>query len=146
MESLINISKENLWKSIWSFDHINKEIAPLFRMTSPSIDLDTIDPKSIPLNQQLFKSYIFLFKIIPIDIHSFMLKSIIEFEFFEETSSSLMMKHWNHTRALKARGPQTLLIDKIEYQHRLGFMGQICFPIYKFVFAHRHKKLRSFYN
>jgi len=145
-ETLLNISREKLWEGIWNFKNINKELSPYFRMTAPEISLTDIDVETIPLNQALFKSNIFFLKIIPIDIHHFMLKDIKEFEFFSESSTSLMMKKWNHKRTLESKGEQTLLIDEIEYLHRANFIGKITLPIYKSLFAHRHKKLRLLYS
>jgi len=145
-ESLLNISKQKLWKAIWNFDNINKELAPYFKMTSPAIELTAIDINSIPLNEHLFTSYILLLKFLPIDIHYFKLKSIAENDYFEEESTSLILKYWRHTRTLEAKGEKTLLIDKIEYQHKIALLGKITFPIYKSVFSHRHKKLKALYN
>lgn len=146
IQSLLNIEKQKLWKDIWNFENINKELAPFARMTSPSISLNEIDVNSIPLNQKLFDSYIFLFWIIPADIHHFKLKNIIEFESFEETSTSLLMKQWNHTRKLESRNQKTLLTDTITFQHRINFLGELTFLFYKKIFQHRHKYLRNQYN
>lgn len=145
-ETLLNISKKELWEAIWNIDNINKELAPYFSMTSPNAALTNIDIISIPLNKHLFKSYIFFLKIIPIDLHSLAFKNIEEFEYFEESSSSLINKHWYHKRKLEAKGEKTLLIDKIEYQHYIECLGKITLPIYKSVFSHRHKKLQFLYN
>jgi len=145
-KSTLSISREKLWVAMWSFEHINKELAPIIRMSPPEIVLSSIDVKAIPLNVHLFKSNIFLLYIIPVDRHSFKLKDIKEFEFFAETSSSWMMKQWNHQRDLTSIGNQTLLVDTIEFQHRIKFLGKILYPIYKMIFKHRHKKLQTFYN
>jgi len=123
IQSLLNIEKQKLWKDIWDFENINKELAPYARMTPPSIALNEIDVDAIPLNQQLFDSYVFLFWIVPVDIHHFKLKNITEFDSFEETSTSLLMKQWNHS-----------------------FLGKMTLPVYKKIFQHRHKYLRAQYN
>jgi len=146
IQSLLNIEKQKLWKDIWNFENINKELAPFVRMTPPSISLDEIDVHSIPLNQKLFDSYIFLFWIVPVDIHHFKLKNITEFESFEETSTSLLVKQWNHTRKLESKDQKTLLTDTITFQHRISLLSKFTFPVYKKIFQHRHKYLRNLYN
>jgi len=146
IQSLLKIKKEKLWKDIWNFENINKELAPFARMTPPNISLDEIDVNSIPLNQKLFESYVFLFWIIPVDIHHFKIKSITEFVSFEETSTTLLLKQWNHTRKLESRNEQTLLTDIITFQHKISFLGKLTLPVYKKIFQHRHKHLRTKYN
>lgn len=145
-ESLLNIPRKKLWESIWSFEHINSELAPFIRMTPPAISLSDIDINVIPLNVHLFSSTIFLLYIIPVDRHHFILKDIQAYEYFKESSSSWMMKNWAHTRTLTSKGNQTLLVDTISYQHRVPFLSKVLYPIYKILFKHRHNKLQLFYN
>jgi len=146
VSSLLNIDKENLWIDVWDFDNVNKELAPLVTINPPDLDFTNVTIDNIPLNQKLFDSYVFLLKVIPIDIHHFAFSNIIEFERFDETSTSLLLKKWTHSRILEDKGHQTLLIDQVRFEHRISLLGKVLFPIYKGIFQHRHNYLRKKYN
>jgi len=146
ISSLLSIERNFLWKDIWSFKGINSELSPLIRVSTPDIPLEETAIKDIPLDQHIFTSCVFLFKVIPIDVHYFKIKAIVENVRFEESSSSLLMKTWNHTRILEVKNEKTLLTDKIFFQHRIGLLERVTYPIYKRIFIHRHQYLQSKYN
>jgi len=94
------------------------------------------------VNEKFFTSVILLFGFIPIDIHHIKFDEVLETG-FRESSSSLVMKHWNHNREVESLEQGCVLTDEISFSTRMPFLGAIIKPIYLFVFSHRHERLRE---
>ena len=94
-----------------------------------------------PVNEKLFNSIVLLFGFIPIDIHHLSFKQILE-NGFRETSSSVLMKHWNHNRRIESFEQGCLLTDEIIFSTRVPFLDVVMRPIYFIVFKHRHARLK----
>ncbi len=140
-ESALGESASSIWKEIANMPGVNWELGPFIYMTSP----EPFRNKSIsdwPTGESLFRSILLFFRFLPIDIHFFGMKNIGP-NAFEEKSSSLVNSIWEHHRSLFPQSEESVLIrDSVRYSARLPFMGALLFPVYKLVFAHRHKKLR----
>ena len=100
----------------------------------------------LPQRQQLFKSWILLFGIIPIDRHSFYLDTIYPEEGFSESSSSAINASWCHVRKITPQSTGCCVIDTVSYKSRLPFVDVILKPAYKLVFWRRHQNLRLKYG
>jgi hypothetical protein len=123
---------------------VNAELFPLVKMTAP----ETWSSRSIlewPVQQPLFKSWILLLGILPIDRHSFYFDSIAPTEGFKERSSSTSNTVWCHARRITAIASGCRVTDTVEYQNRLPLLGSLFKPMYRLVFWCRHRNLRSRY-
>ena len=141
--SELKVGAEILRRDAFTMEGVNFELFPLIKMTSPK----THTSKSIlewPKNERVFTSVLLLLGFIPVDCHSFNFIGL-EHDGFEEHSSTFMNKIWNHKRTIIDAGNRSLVVDKVSYQSRTPLIGSLMKPLYKFIFEHRHNRLRSKY-
>jgi hypothetical protein len=121
---------------------VNTELSPFISMTAPSqwVNRPIFE---WPAGQVLFSSWILLFGIIPIDRHTFFFQSIDGNSGFSEESSSFTNKLWHHRRRIDWGGANYRVTDTIEFESRLPVLTNIFATVYRFIFRHRHKVLRS---
>ncbi len=143
ISSQLGIPPARLW-SRFSMNWVNWELSPLLRMTIPGkwrflplADWDTGRP--------LFKSWILLFGMIPVDRHAFYLAGLHQGTGFHEHSSSLINRQWNHTRTIAPAGRGCILTDCVAVEGRFAFLTRRLFPLYQRIFNHRHRRLRDRY-
>ena len=136
----LNSNKNQVIKSQLNFEGVNYELSPIVYMTTPKEWKSKLLLKA-PVNEIIFNSVILLFKFIPIDIHRLYLAEIFG-NGFKETSSSILMKYWNHNRTIENYEQGSILTDEISFKTRIPLLDIILKPIYINVFKHRHKKLK----
>ncbi len=130
---------EEVWRWITSMKGISRELAPILRMTAPRgvTDISTVQ---IQPGRPLFRSWVLLLGILPIDRSDLTLLTLEPGKGFVEQSPMLTMKVWRHERHLEPSAGGTLLTDKLTFPPRLArsvtrwFIGT--------VFNHRHAVLR----
>ena len=145
IESEINSTKEILWWHITQMKNVNAELMPFARMTYPN-EVSEIGNKEVPLQQTLFKSAILLFGFIPIDLHYLRLDKIDFGTAFYENSYSLQHHYWRHTRSILERNGKVCVSDEVHFAPRISFIGDAFLPIYRAIFANRHKQLRKVFR
>ena len=141
--SELKVDAEILRRDAFTMKGVNFELFPLVKMTSTTRYSNT-SILEWPKNQQVFTSILLLGGIVPIDYHNFTFVAL-ESDGFEECSNTLMNKEWKHKRTIKDFGGNALVIDNVSYKSRIYFVGLLMKPIYKFIFKHRHKRLREKY-
>ena len=121
---------------------VNWELAPIVKMTAPRhwqrsriVDWE--------VGGELFKSWILLFGLLPVDRHAFRLRKAAFDRGFDECSSSWMNKAWNHRREIRERGGGCTVVDRVEVVSRVPLLLPLLFPIYRLIFRHRHGRLRK---
>ena len=151
MSDLINLRFESelhapvarIWEWITSIEGISTEMWPYFRMTTPK-GVRSLNDVQIEPGIRMFRSYIFLFGVLPIDYSDMTLIEITPDQGFIEQSPMGSMKLWRHERRI-APSPSTpsavLLIDHLTFQPRIAkhFVGWF---IHR-VFIHRHRILKA---
>lgn len=142
IESLINADKHTLWNHITQMKNVNAELMPFVRMTYPT-NRSEIGNNDVPLHETLFKSYVFLFEFIPIDIHYLKLDKIDFGNAFYENSTTMTHKYWKHTRTLTSQNEKTFVCDEVHFLPRFEPLGNVMLPIIKKVFEHRHEQLKK---
>ena len=101
--SVLPASKAALWDSISTFRGVNYELFPILSMTCPEPDSRlSIDCVNTPANQPLFRSWILLFGILPIEFDLIRIESFVEGTGFKERSSMGLFSNWNHDRTLES--------------------------------------------
>lgn len=144
VSSNLKISPEDV-NGLLTMKGVNRELSPLIRMTTPS-ELSNKPIFEWPTGQVLFASWILLFGILPIDRHRFFFQSIDRQRGFSESSSSIINKVWHHRRDIKMNEALPQVTDTVEFECRLPILAYILAPVYRFIFTHRHRVLRSYYG
>lgn len=145
IQSKVNADKQTLWQHVTQMQNVNYELLPIVRMTYPA-DRATLNGADVPLHTPLFTSVLLLLSIIPIDLHHLAFDKIDDGNAFYENSTTLTHIYWKHTRTLTATDGGTLVKDEVTFQPRLGFLGYLFLPVYKQVFAHRHRRLTKLFR
>ncbi|HTD02496.1 hypothetical protein [Undibacterium sp.] len=128
-----------------SMHSVNWELAPIVRMTAPAAWKDcSLDQWET--GRLLFKSWIFLFGFIPVDLHAFRLQEIYPGVGFQERSWSWMNREWSHRRMVVAHGHGCTVTDQVAVVGRFPILSALLMPVYKFVFRHRHRRLQNKYG
>ena len=122
---------------------ISRELAPILKMTAPQGVTDIADVRVEP-GQPLFRSWVLLLGILPIDRSDLTLLSLEPGKGFLEQSPMLSMKMWRHERRLEGHGGGTLLTDRLTFEPRLATLVTRWFI--RTVFNHRHRVLQQHFG
>ena len=144
MEIILPVAPEQLIKELFTMSGVNYELGPIIKMSAP--EEWALKPiTKWPVNQELFTSTISLFGFIPIDRHRFKLLSISSAG-FTESSSSLFNVVWAHERTITKNGSGAIVKDSVGYKSKIGSLSFLSMPVYRFIFNHRHRRLRQKYS
>lgn len=121
---------------------INHELGPLMRMTVPrgveDFGLDDPEPGHVG------RSWILLFGLIPFDYDDITVVRAEPGRGFLERSTMLSMRLWEHERTLEPLGEgRCRVTDRLAWEPRLPVPGALLRPLIRFVFRHRHRRLRG---
>ena len=103
LESLLAASPETVWERASTFEGVNDELRPLLRMTAPA-RVRALDPSEVVLGERIFRSWVLLFGVLPIDFDDLTLIALEPGRGFHERSRMLSMKVWEHERSLEPDG------------------------------------------
>ena len=132
-------SPEDVWRWITSMEGISRELSPILKMTAPRGVTDISRVQLTP-GKPLFRSWVLLFGILPIDRSDLTLLTLEAGKGFVEQSPMLSMKTWRHERRLEPNDGGTSLTDRLIFQPRIATSVTRWFI--KAVFNHRHEVLR----
>jgi len=141
--SALSAPRDRVWAWVTSVEGISRELSPIVRMTTPR-GVKRIGDVPIEPGKPLFRSWILLFGIIPIDRSDLTLLRLEDGRGFVEQSPMLSMSLWRHARTLEADGERTLLTDELTFRPRLATALTRWF-IEK-VFHHRHAVLKRHFG
>lgn len=140
MASDLPVPLIEVWQQVSTMEGVNDELAPFIRMTSPP-DVRRLPFTQSPLKQPLFASWLLLFGVLPFDRHQLRLDEVWEGG-FRENSSSLIHRVWRHERIIIANGTGSTLTDTLNFEPRISLLGYIILPVVRFLFQHRHRRLK----
>jgi ligand-binding SRPBCC domain-containing protein len=143
--SRLAASHEHVWERIVTMDGVNAELMPIVRMTFPA-GWERLDRGGIHGRTPLFRSTLKLLGVLPIDRHSLALIMLKKGCGFLEHSSSLIHRDWIHERTLAAVSGGTEITDRVYFRSRVPGLGLALGPVMRFVFRHRHRRLRSYFG
>lgn len=143
VKSKLAIGPEKFWGE-QSIATVNFELGPWIQMSAPAA-WRSLKLKDWNGNGQLFKSWVLLLGILPLDRHAFGKLDLSQKMRFIEHSSSWINRIWQHERAVKAVAGGCEITDKISFAPRLPLLSPVLKAIYILVFRHRHSKLRALY-
>lgn len=144
ISSRLRASAADVWAQAVTWDGVNAELWP-FRMTAPA-EWRGREISSVPCNRSLFGSWVLLFGVLPADRHHFQLESFGPGFRFQENSSSWLNRQWRHRRVVEPDGDGCVVTDHLEIEPRLALLGSLLAPVYRLVFANRHRKLRRWHG
>ncbi|MBK8973407.1 MAG: hypothetical protein IPM37_19380 [Hahellaceae bacterium] len=143
IESILPLEAETLATDLLCMSGVNDELAPFIRMTTPK-SWNSKPISEWPIGKELFSSVILVCGLIPIDMHHFKFQKVGK-DGFQESSRSLVNRVWAHERTIVACGPDAKVRDTVFFESRLGWLGHLLTPVYRWIFARRHKRLKAKY-
>ena len=141
-QSVLAAPQETVWARVSTFEGINDELRPLMRMTAPA-RVRALDPSQVVLGERIFRSWVLLFGVIPIDYDDLTLIALEPGRGFHERSRMLSMRVWEHERTLEPAGDAaTRVTDRLSFEPRLPGSGPLLERFIGATFRHRHRRLR----
>lgn len=120
---------------------VNWELGPLLHMTAPRsfADRSLFEARA---GAPLFRSWLLLGGILPIDVDHLAFESIDPESGFVESSKMIAMTSWKHERRVIARASGgSRLVDRIAFVPRIPGTGRVLESVVKRLFLHRHARL-----
>lgn len=143
-ESKLKATPEQVWKRITSVEGLTSEMWPIFTMTAPK-EIKTLDDIYTQADKILFRSWILLGGIIPVDYTDLRLKSLDSGKGFVEESNMGSMKYWRHERkVVPLEQGYTVVIDELTFEPR--YLKKLSQVVVRYFFNHRHKNLKKYWN
>lgn len=138
--SRVPADAQRVWAHARTMAGVNAELAPFVRMTVPRHARGlTID--DAPLGEVAFRSMLLALGVVPFDRHDLRLAAVAPGHGFEERSTSLLQRRWDHDRTLTPDGAGTIVTDRVTFAPRIGG-ARLVRPLIKALFEHRHRRLR----
>jgi ligand-binding SRPBCC domain-containing protein len=134
-----------VWARIVSVRGVNAELMPIVRMTFPR-GCDRLDQLPPVGSHHVFRSLLLLAGVLPIDVHTCTTLTLEQGRGFTELSHSLVHRAWRHRRSLQPVAGGTELIDQVDFACRLPFLTAALGPVVRWVFAHRHRRMRRHFG
>jgi hypothetical protein len=100
----------------------------------------------VELGRPLGRSWVLLLGVIPFDYDDITLVEVDPGRRFLERSPMGSMRHWEHERVVEARGDRACTVtDRLTFEPRLRAAGGVVRGIVERLFAHRHRRLHSWF-
>jgi len=141
LSSELDAPPTTVWAHATSLRGVNREFFPFFRMTGPN-EAAGADLATAPLGERLFRSWILLFGILPVEYDDLTIVELEPGRRFLERSPMLTQRVWTHERAVELRAEGgCVLTDRISFEPRLPALGPMQHAIFRLVFTYRHRRL-----
>ncbi len=134
-----------LWAHALDPAGINRELAPLARMTFPA-GANPLLAADGPLGRRLFRSWILLFGLLPVDYDDLTLLRLRPGVEFLEVSPMFSQREWQHHRLLEPLPGGTRLTDAVRFTPRQARLGPVYRAVFRRAFALRHRNLRRMFG
>jgi ligand-binding SRPBCC domain-containing protein len=142
-ESKLHGPASRVWGWINSIEGISAEMWPFFRMTTPK-GIRSLSDMQIKPGVRMYRSYVLLFGVLPIDYSDITLVALDSGRGFVEQSPMGSMKFWRHERRILpclSDPSAVLLVDQLTFRPRMA--RRLVGWFIRHVFTHRHKVLRA---
>lgn len=144
-ETRLQAHPSDVWAHASTFDGVNRELFPLARMTAPP-SVHTLDNEDIVPGRKLLRSWILAFGVIPVDYDDLVLVEIESGRRFLERSSMLTQRLWEHERVIEPVAGGCIVRDRVRFEPRIRALGHLQKPIFRLVFANRHRQLARIFG
>jgi ligand-binding SRPBCC domain-containing protein len=147
VSSVVPAAPERVWARVSTFAGVNDELMPFFRMTCPRAYAGlALDPALVPLGVRVFRSWILLFGVVPVDWDDLGFARLDPDRGFHERSTMLSQRRWEHERTLAPVDGGCRVTDRIRFEPRVPGVGGVFAPLFRFLFRHRHRRLAAFFR
>lgn len=144
--SVVTAPVDEVWARVTDFAGVNHELMPLMRMRVPRAHRGTT-VATVPVGEPLGRFVIFYLGFLPLDHDRLMLTELDPGSHFQEVSTMLSMRRWEHRRELRPLGDgRTEVTDTIGFEPRLRFLARLLEPVLRRVFVHRHRRLARYFG
>lgn len=141
--SRLGASAGEVWAVVSTMQGVNAELRPLATMTFPA-ERGRLDGERVAPGRELFRSWILLGGVLPIDRHRLALVRIVPGIGFDEESSSWLQRRWRHERRVMTEPTGGCVVrDRLVVEPRRLVPPPLVAVIVGTVFRHRHRRLRS---
>jgi len=115
---------------------------PLVRMTIPR-GREDFSIADIEDGTTIGRSWLLLFGLIPFDYDDIHLERIEPGRAFQERSTMLTQRRWEHDRTVEPDGERACTVtDRVCFEPRLPIPPALLLPIFRAFFRRRHRRLR----
>jgi hypothetical protein len=120
---------------------VNDELRPIMRMRPPAqargLRLGDVVP-----GERVGRCWMLLFGVLPIDYDDLTLVAVEPGRGFQERSTMLSMRAWEHDRTVEPDGDGCRVRDRLGIEARVPGTGAVLERIVRALFDHRHRRLR----
>jgi len=146
ISSRVHASPETVLDRVSRLDGVNQELWPVMKMTWPR-EADGRSLFEAPLNQPLFRSWLLLFGVLPVDFDDIALASVDPSSGFVESSTMMSMRTWRHERRVtKLPDGGARVSDTLTFTPRIPGTGAVLAAIVSALFHHRHRRLARLFH
>lgn len=132
-----------VWAEVSTFDGVNRELGPWLAMTAPA-EAAGRSIADAPLGARLFRSWVLVLGAVPMDYDDIVLERVLPGVGFDERSTMLSMRVWEHRRRVVPIDDSTCEVsDELEFEPRVALILPIARRIVTALFRHRHARLRA---
>lgn len=131
----------DVWAFVTTMAGVNYELWPIAKMTYPR-GMDSIAGREVPLRRPLFRSWVLLFGVLPIDYDEITLVRL-DARGFSEDSRMLSQRVWRHEREVRDRDGGCVVEDRLEFDPKLRALSPIFERAFRLTFENRHRRLRA---
>lgn len=142
ISSTLAAPRAAVWARVATMAGVNDELAPLARMTHPR-DAAAQSLEHVPLGRPAFRSWVLLFGVLPVEYDDLTLVEVEPGRGFREESPLLTQRLWIHERWIEDVAGGCRLTDRLSFEPRLAWLGPLQRIVFRFFFAHRHRRLRK---
>jgi ligand-binding SRPBCC domain-containing protein len=135
---------EAVWAHATTLAGVNRELWPLARMTHPR-GRDRLDPAEIAPGRPLFRSWILLLGVLPVDWDELCFERIEPGRFIER-SRMLTQREWRHERVVAPAPGGCTVTDRLRFVPRAAWLGRLQLPVFQAAFRLRHRNLRRLFG
>ncbi|MCF4166219.1 hypothetical protein L2U69_11235 [Zavarzinia compransoris] len=139
VSSVVAAPRAAVWAHVSTFEGVNDELGPLVRMSHPATT--AVLDESLPLDRPLFRSWLLLFGVLPVDYDHIGFAHIAAGSGFAERSTMGSLKVWHHDRRLEDVPGGTRVTDRLAFAPRLPGTAGVARRIVGALFRHRHRRL-----
>ncbi len=144
-ETRLQTDAATVWAHAMTIDGVNRELAPLARMTAPP-GMRVLDAEAVVPGRRIARSWVLAFGLVPIDYDDL---TLVEFEAgrrFLERSPMLSQRSWEHERVIEPAPGGCVLRDRVSFEPRIRWLGHLQLPVFRMVFANRHRQLKRLFG
>ena len=144
VSSRLSVAPKILWNHAVSPTGVNREIRPLLRMTFPRNITDVTF--SWQPNKRLYRSWLLLGGILPLDYDDVSFAEVEPGCRFIESSRSFSQRLWKHERIIEPYDHGSCLTDRVRFEPRLRALTPLYDSVLRALFKLRHRNLRRLFG